>query len=635
MNFKTQLWLGNGIVLALMIVIGIVVYININSLLSNSKWVTHTHTVIENAGVIQESMIDMETGYRGFLITGKTEFLEPFEKGKKRIEEIFTKTKELVNDNPSQVELLTKIQNVSNTWYTEFAEVGIAKRHKIVDGAKDNDHLQELLSTGVGKNIMDEIRVKLDTLHKNMKSAENQSIIILIVSIAKDMIDQETGERGFLVTGKEEFLEPFYAGQKSLKKHLAEIEKEFAGDTKNLALVNEVKKLANEWIEKAATPEIEARREVNKNDMNLKDISAYVASGQGKKFMDEIRGLLHQFIDTEKRLLITRNDETTKISKLVINVVVFGTLAAFVFGIIVILLITFNIMRVVTRVVNSSSEVNTAAEEIAQGNLDLSQRTEEQAASLQETTSSMEEMTSTVQQNTENAQEASKLAVEARKRAEQGGNVVGSTVTAMVDINKSSKQVADIIGVIDDIAFQTNLLALNAAVEAARAGEQGRGFAVVATEVRNLAQRSATAAKEIKTLIQESVSKIEEGSSLVNQSGTTLKEIIDAVKKVSEMVVEIAAASEEQLRGIQQVNKSAMQMDDITQQNAALVEEASAASDSMKAQARELKKHVEFFGVKVTNSTESTSHSKSQKTRTGNPMRTTPSKKRNDGWEHF
>jgi len=417
---------------------------------------------------------------------------------------------------------------------------------------------------------------------------------------------------------------------------LAELEKLLADDAKNFKLVNEIKKLANEWIEKAATPEIEARREMNKNDMNLKDIAAYVETGRGKKFMDEIRGLLKQFVETEKRLLVVRNEETTKTSKLVINVTIFGTLAAFIFGIIIISLITLNIMRVVTKVVNSSSEVNTAAEEIAQGNMDLSQRTEEQAASLQETTSSMEQMTSTVQQNTENAQKASKLSIDARERAEQGGIVVGSTVTAMVDINKSSKQVADIIGVIDDIAFQTNLLALNAAVEAARAGEQGRGFAVVATEVRNLAQRSATAAKEIKTLIQESVSKIEEGSRLVNKSGTTLKEIIDAVKKVSEMVVEIAAASEEQLRGIQQVNKSAAQMDDITQQNAALVEEASAASDSMKTQAQELKKHIEFFGVNISTADLDVTHRVKKGSKHKELKRPKiQAKKHDDGWEHF
>jgi methyl-accepting chemotaxis protein len=197
-------------------------------------------------------------------------------------------------------------------------------------------------------------------------------------------------------------------------------------------------------------------------------------------------------------------------------------------------------------------------------------------------------MTSTVKQNAENAGHANQLAVAARDQAGKGGAVVSRAVTAMGQINEASKKIADIIGVIDEIAFQTNLLALNAAVEAARAGEQGRGFAVVATEVRNLAGRSATAAKEIKALIHDSVQKVEEGSSLVTQSGATLEQIVAAVKKVTDIVVEIAAASSEQSAGIEQVNKAVMQLDELTQQNAALVEEASAASQSMAEQARTL-----------------------------------------------
>ncbi len=256
---------------------------------------------------------------------------------------------------------------------------------------------------------------------------------------------------------------------------------------------------------------------------------------------------------------------------------------------------TEKLSEVMSEVRGSSDAVGSAAREISAGNNDLSQRTQEQASALEETASSMEEMTSTVKQNADNARQANQLAAGARDQAERGGEVVSRAVTAMSEINASSKKIADIIGVIDEIAFQTNLLALNAAVEAARAGEQGRGFAVVASEVRNLAQRSAGAAKEIKELINDSVDKVRAGSDLVGESGKTLTEIVDSVKKVTDIVAEIAAASQEQSVGIEQVNKAVMQMDEVTQQNAALVEEAAAASKSMEEQAHNLVTQISFF----------------------------------------
>ena len=233
-------------------------------------------------------------------------------------------------------------------------------------------------------------------------------------------------------------------------------------------------------------------------------------------------------------------------------------------------------------------EVRTGADEISRGNLDLSQRTEEQASSLEETAASMEQMTAMVKNNADNAAQANQLAAAARERAERGGEVVNSAVTAMDEINTASKKIADIIGVVDDIAFQTNLLALNAAVEAARAGEQGRGFAVVASEVRNLASRSADAAKEIKGLIQDSVAKVSEGARLVDKSGKVLREIVIGVQKVTDVMAEIAASSMEQASGIEQVNKAVTSMDAVTQQNAALVEQASAAAQRLTEQATNL-----------------------------------------------
>ena len=255
------------------------------------------------------------------------------------------------------------------------------------------------------------------------------------------------------------------------------------------------------------------------------------------------------------------------------------------------------LLSMVNEISTSSGTIASAANEISQGTADLSQRSEEQASSLEETASAMEQLTGTVRQNADNAREANQLASSARDEASKGGEVVGKAISAMAEINSSSKKIADIIGVIDEIAFQTNLLALNAAVEAARAGEQGRGFAVVAAEVRNLAQRSASAAKEIKTLINESVEKVTEGSKLVDQSGATLDEIVGSVKKVSDIIAEIASASQEQASGIDQINKAVTQMDEMTQQNAALVEEAAASSESMNDQAAALDDLVGFFNT--------------------------------------
>ena len=256
-----------------------------------------------------------------------------------------------------------------------------------------------------------------------------------------------------------------------------------------------------------------------------------------------------------------------------------------------------NLNEMVQKIRDGALNISSSASEISQGNTDLSQRTEEQASSLEETASSMEEMTSAVRASADNARQANQLAVSARDQAEKGGDVVGQAVSAMAEINKASRQIADIIGVIDEIAFQTNLLALNAAVEAARAGEQGRGFAVVATEVRNLAQRSAQAAKEIKSLIKDSGDKVAEGSRLVDDSGKTLNEIVLAVKKVSDIIEEMSAASQEQSSGIQQVNQAINQLDEVTQQNAALVEQAAAASESLDEQAGGLTEMMGFFST--------------------------------------
>ncbi|RJF95274.1 HAMP domain-containing protein [Noviherbaspirillum saxi] len=280
--------------------------------------------------------------------------------------------------------------------------------------------------------------------------------------------------------------------------------------------------------------------------------------------------------DLTSRIEVTSNDETGQLQRALQQM-------------------NANLLKMIGEVRSGTNAIAAGSNEIASGNLELSSRTEQQASSLEETATSMEELTSTVKQNADNARQANQLAVSASTVAVKGGEVVAQVVDTMGSINESAKKIVDIIGVIDGIAFQTNILALNAAVEAARAGEQGRGFAVVASEVRNLAQRSAAAAKEIKALIGDSVDKVDTGSKLVTQAGSTMDEIVESVKRVTDIMAEIMAASQEQSAGIEQVNQAINQMDQVTQQNAALVEEAAAASQGMQNQASNLEQVVSVF----------------------------------------
>ncbi|SNY98070.1 methyl-accepting chemotaxis protein [Halomonas sp. hl-4] len=300
---------------------------------------------------------------------------------------------------------------------------------------------------------------------------------------------------------------------------------------------------------------------------------------------------------------------------------------------------------IVTRVREGSREIHHGTREIASGNADLSSRTEQQAASIEETASSMEEMTATVKQNADNARQASTLAVDASSTAERGGDVVQQVVETMHGISSSSQKVSDITTVIDSIAFQTNILALNASVEAARAGEQGRGFAVVAGEVRNLASRSADAAKEIKSLIDDSVTQIQQGSSLVEQAGTTMSDVVTAVRRVTDIMDEISAASQEQSDGIEQVSQAVGQMDQVTQQNASLVQQATAAASSLEEQANRLEEAVAVFklvGLQVAHQQTSAPNSAPKavaatatKTSSTTPTRTVSSPSEHDDWEEF
>jgi len=638
MKFKTQLFSGYGIVLSFMIIIAFVVYFSIHSLIDNIKSVSHTYEVIEHTHTLFKVLIDIETGERGFLLTGNESYLTPYISGKEEFEKTVALVQDLVKTNPGQSEQIKKIHEIEDEWYEKISTPLIENRKKMVANNAEPEQLEALLSAPEHHKIIEQLHLKLQELRINMQTKMDKDGEILALSLTHAIADQKEKLSSFLAYSHHlEPLEIYYTAQNNTGIQLTQIERYVAQESINFNLANEIKALLIAWTDQFINPIINLKKKAIENDLLMHHIIESIESG--KQYTDQLRNVFNQFIYTEEELLKVRDTEMQQVTKFTIDVTVYGTTIAIISGLIIITFLIQAIMKRVNRIIDSSLIVSSAADEIAQGNMDLSQRTEQQAASLEQTAASVEEMTSTIQQNADNAREASQLAISARDRAHKGGEVVHTAVSAMIEINHSSKQVADIITVIDEIAFQTNLLALNAAVEAARAGEQGRGFAVVAAEVRSLAQRSATAAKEIKELINNSVVKVKEGTDLVNRSGVTLEDIVNSVKKVSDIIMEIASASEEQSSGIQQINKAVMQMDEITQQNAALVEEAAAASESMKQQARYLKEHIAFFGT--TEKLEATVyhntiHAKQQTTQKKEKRPPTPIKPNHDeGWQDF
>ncbi|WP_114814238.1 methyl-accepting chemotaxis protein [Paraburkholderia kururiensis] len=459
-----------------------------------------------------------------------------------------------------------------------------------------------------------------------------------------NMINMETGARGFVASGEERFLEPYKAGRTQFTTSLDQVRSLTADNPaqqQRLDTLREMQQKVAEIDEKL----IAMRRDVNAGTQPVNVLIDYFKQGNDKQFMDRYRAVAAEFNQAEQSLLDQRSGEVASMTTSTKLTLAAAGAMTIVLSIALGFFITRSITRalggepadaatvagriaegnlempvpvapndrdslmaslesmrqqlrgIVAEIQTSAEAITTSAGEIAQGNLDLSQRTEEQAASLQETAASMEQLTATVRQNTENAKQANALAGSACDVAVRGGEVVSQVVESMRAISSSSGKVAEIIAVIEGIAFQTNILALNAAVEAARAGEQGRGFAVVAGEVRTLAQRSASAAKEIKDLITSSVESVAQGSEQVERAGATMSDIVQSVRRVTDIMGEIASASDEQGTGIEQVNVAVGQMDSVTQQNAALVEQASAAAQSMAQQATALREVVGVFKI--------------------------------------
>ncbi|NHZ90528.1 HAMP domain-containing protein [Massilia sp. CCM 8733] len=507
MKIGTRLYLGFAAVLVLLVLLVTVAYANFKKLSAANDINVHTYQVTAEVNGALEQLINIETGQRGFLLTGNPASLEPYNAGKASFLQHVAKATALTSDNPVQQERLQRLQREQVAWLASAIDPAIALRKAATDG--DMAGVVAAEKEGKGKKGMDAMR----GLVAEIDAAEEG----LLAQRATDAKALDTQTAGMLVGGGV----------------LAAV----------LAAVIAV------WLARNITVPL-GRAVAFAQQVAEGDLSARVEADS----KDEIGELLAALKSMNSSLA-----------------------------------------RIVGEVRTGTDTIATASAEISSGNFDLSSRTEQQAGSLEETASSMEELTATVKQNADNARQANQLATEASEVAVRGGAAVSQVVDTMGAINDSAKKIVDIIGVIDGIAFQTNILALNAAVEAARAGEQGRGFAVVASEVRNLAQRSAGAAKEIKALIDNSVEKVELGTRLVDQAGVTMGEVVGSVRRVNEIISEIANASDEQSAGIEQVNAAITQMDEATQQNAALVEQAAAASASMQEQAAQLAEVVSVF----------------------------------------
>ncbi len=424
------------------------------------------------------------------------------------------------------------------------------------------------------------------------------------LKIEASAVNMETGVRGFLLTGKEAFLEPYTSGEKRFDKLTADLKKRVDDNPEQVALIGEIQNTISEWKQAVTEPLIALRREGG-DAGSMSRVTERIVEGEGKTYFDRFRGQIQTFIDREEDLMSERQKEAQSTADNTKQILVFGTAAillmAWVIAYFLSRVIVNPFMQVISGLNASGEQVAASSSQMASSSQQLSEGASEQAASLEETSSSLEEIATMTQQNAENAAQADRLTKDAYRTITEANDAMGRLTATMEETVKASEETQKIVKTIDEIAFQTNLLALNAAVEAARAGEAGAGFAVVADEVRNLALQAAEAAKSTADLIEGTVKKVKDGSEMVNKTNAAFSEVGRSASQVADLVSGIATASKDQAGGIEQVNKAVADMDKIVQQNAANAEENAGASEEMNGQSLQLKAIVERMAAMVGN----------------------------------
>ncbi|MFT4902093.1 MAG: methyl-accepting chemotaxis protein [Lentimonas sp.] len=653
LSLRAKFLAGNCGPLILVILVGILSVRSMNNLLESNRWVDHTHTVIANANNITAAAVDMETGMRGFLLAGKEEFLDPYKSGYKNFKEGVASLQKTVSDNPPQVALLGEVKTTIDAWVENITEPQIQLRREIGNGKAMQD-IAVLVAEAHGKKYFDAVREKIALFEdrervlmeaRQAATAASMDIVELREStewvnhtyevitdaqtVLASAVDMETGMRGYLLAGKEEFLEPYKAGMQSFNVGVKALQVKVSDNPVQVQTLREIEDLVGSWVIEVTEPNIALRREIG-DSKAMQDLAALVGEARGKQYFDGFREMIQTFIGREAVLMEARQEMAKATAAEAKNTLIWGIVITLVISAILALVISGSIVRQFKTIFNGlktfsqhelnqlgdrftamveglqmgATNVSSASEEISSSSQRLAEDSSQQAAGIEEISSTLEEIAASTKLNAGNADQASSLSIEAESSARSGKAAMDKMAQAIQHMSEvvgrikaSSFETSKIIKTIDEIAFQTNILALNAAVEAARAGEAGSGFAVVADEVRNLAQRCANAAKDTANLIDGSVTEADVGVKASEDVRVLLDRIIeeninsivDKIQQVSQINSDVAAASKEQTQGVTEVNQAVAQMSDLTQSNASTAEESSAASEELSAQSEELK----------------------------------------------